>query len=133
MDKHFLGIHLFFLILGLLFFFNKSLAQISPSHAGTYQWKGGSTLRGRGELVYGVVTITSSGRISATYSVPRYGDRNSFAGTINLSTGLASVSVKVNGVARPGLATIKIRSSSRVVFDGTYKRNTESGIITGIK
>lgn len=128
-----LGTRLVLLSLGLGFFFSKSLAQISPSHVGTFYWKGGSTLRGQGELVHGVVTITSSGRISATYSVPRYGDRNSFAGTINLSTGVASVSVKVNGVARPGLATIKIRSSSRIVFDGTYKRNMEYGIVSGIK
>gem|GEM_PF-5544424 len=121
------------LSLELGFFLSKSLAQISPRHVGTFQWKGGSTLRGQGELAHRVVTIFSSGRISATYSVPRYGDRNSFAGTINLSTGVASVSVKVNGVARHRLATMKIRSSSRIVFDGTYKRNKESAIISGIK
>ena len=113
--------------------FDSAKAQIDPDHVGSFTWRGGNTQRNRGEFLYGTMTITSDGKISSTYLVPRYRDRNSFSGTINLTTGVATGRVRVNGRLKPGLVTLNLRSSSRTVIEGDYRASDGPGILSGIK
>lgn len=118
----------------ILFFLKPSFAQISPSHVGSFNWRGGGTNYGGGEFLYGTLTIASNGRISSTYAVPRYRDRNTFSGRIALSTGQGIISNTVNGAPGSRGTKISIRSWQKVGFNGTFMgTNGGRGIMCGYK
>lgn len=99
------------------------------------QLAGGGTNRGGGEFLYGTVTVGSDGRIFSTYFVPRWRDRNTFSGTMNLATGIGSVNVRVNGRPSSQGVQLKIRTRERICFDGSFedKRKGGKGIFSGIR
>jgi len=112
---------------------SRVVAQINSTHVGSFNWRGGLTSLGAGEFLYGTVTLASNGKIVASYYVPRYGDRNTFSGTIMLSTGAGSVSVRVNGTPQPGSVLLNLRSKSGIYLDGTFKSPRGGGIFSGFR
>jgi len=112
---------------------SRVVAQINSTHVGSFNWRGGLTSLGEGEFLYGTVTLASNGKIVASYYVPRYGDRNTFSGTIMLSTGAGSVSVRVNGTPQPGSVLLNLRSKSGIYLDGTFKSPRGGGIFSGFR
>ena len=114
---------------------SRVVAQINPTHVGSFNWRGGITNLGSGEFLYGTVTLASDGKIAASYYVPRYGDRNTFSGTVKLSTGAGSVTVRVNGTPKPGSVLLNLRSKSGIYLDGTFKSPSTGGrgILSGFR
>ena len=127
--KIILGFVLFVVCIGM----SGGVAQINPTHVGSFNWRGGLTGLGSGEFLYGTLTLASNGKIAASYYVPRYGDRNTFSGTIKLSTGAGSVTVRVNGAPQPGSALLNLRSKSGIYFNGTFKSPRGGGIFSGFR
>jgi len=126
-----IGFVLFVVCIGM----SRVVAQINPTHVGSFNWRGGLTSLGAGEFLYGTLTLASNGKIVSSYYVPRYGDRNTLSGTIKLSTGAGSVTVRVNGTPQPGSVMLYLRSKSGIYFDGTFKnpRTGGSGILSGFR
>lgn len=113
---------------------SSSYGQIATNHVGSFNWRGGITNYGGGEFLYGTVTILSNGKISSSYFVPRYGDRNTFSGTVDLKTGAGIVSNTVNGAPGNRGTRISIQSWQKVGFNGTFKgTNGGGGILSGYK
>jgi len=117
-----------FLTIGAI---SSSFAQIDPSHVGSFSiYVAGTSGSHRGNIHYGTVTVSSTGRVQGTVrDYDRGGAREQVTGSMTLATGAGSVKVGADTI---GLR--KFKSRSTIVMTGEYFKGTSgSGLVGGIR